>query len=68
MFDGQSGLVYEIWSRRTKTFLQEHGYDIWYSVVTGYNALEKTNTATKKELKKIHNNKITMAFIMEGLK
>jgi hypothetical protein len=34
MFDGQSGLVYEIWSRRTKTFLQEQGYDIWYSVVT----------------------------------
>jgi hypothetical protein len=45
--------------------LQAHGYDIWYSVVTGYNATKKPKTATKKELKK--NNKIAMDFILEGL-
>jgi hypothetical protein len=53
-----------MWSRR-KTFFQAHGYDIWYSVVTGYNGSKKPNTAAKKELKK--NNKIAMDFIMEGL-
>jgi hypothetical protein len=65
MFNGQNGLDYEIWRRRMKTFLQAQGYDIWYSVVTGYNGSKKPKTATKKELKK--NNKITMDFIMEGL-
>jgi hypothetical protein len=65
MFDGQSGLKYEMWSIRTRTFLEAHGYDIWYSVVTGYNATKKEKTTTKKELKK--NNKIAMDFILEGL-
>jgi hypothetical protein len=40
-FDGQSGLEYEIWSRRKKVFLKAHGYDIWKSVVIGYNATRK---------------------------
>jgi hypothetical protein len=48
-----------------KVFLQEQGYDVWNSVVTGYNATNKPKTATKKELKR--NKKITMDFIMEGL-
>jgi hypothetical protein len=49
----RSGLKYEMWSIRMKTFLQAHGYDIWYSVVTGYNATKKPpKTATKKELKR----------------
>jgi hypothetical protein len=49
-----------------KVFLQAQGYDIWHSVVTGYNATKKPpKTATKKELKK--NNKIAMDFILEGL-
>ena len=48
-----------------KTFLQAHGYDVWYSVVTGYSGSKKPKTATKIELKK--NNKIAMDFIMEGL-
>jgi len=34
MFDGKKVLVYEIWKKRTKTCLQEKGYDIWYLVVT----------------------------------
>jgi hypothetical protein len=61
MFNGQNGLEYEMWSIRTKTFLKAQGYDIWYSVVTGYNATKKSKTTTKKELKK--NNKIEMDFI-----
>jgi hypothetical protein len=48
-----------------RTFLEAHGYDIWYLVVTGYNATKKAKIATKKELKK--NKKITMDFIWEGL-
>jgi hypothetical protein len=64
-FNGQNGLKYEMWSIGMKTFLEAQGYDIWYSVVTGYNATKKEKTATKKELKK--NNKIAMDFIWEGL-
>jgi hypothetical protein len=65
MFDGQSGIVYEIWSRIMKTFLQAQGYDICYSFFTRYNGSKKPKTTTKKELKK--SNKIAMDFIMEGL-
>jgi hypothetical protein len=65
LFNGQNGLKYEMWSIRMRTFLEAHGYDIWYSVVTGYNATKKAKTATKKELKK--NKKIAMDFIWEGL-
>jgi hypothetical protein len=28
MFNGHNGLDYEIWSGRTKVFLQAHGYDV----------------------------------------
>jgi len=52
MFNGQNGLDYESWRRRMKTFLQTHGYDIWYSVVTRYNGSKKPKTKFKKELKK----------------
>jgi hypothetical protein len=52
MFNGQNGLEYEMWSIRMRTFLKAQGYDIWYSVVTGYNATKKAKTTTKKELKK----------------
>ena len=65
MFNDQNGLDYEIWRKIMKTCLQAQRYDIWYSVVIGYNGSKKPKTATKKELKK--NNKITMDFIMEGL-
>jgi hypothetical protein len=34
MFNGQNGLKYEMWSRRTKVFLQEKGHYIWISIVT----------------------------------
>jgi hypothetical protein len=54
-----------MWNIRMKIFLKGQGYDIWQSIVTGYNATKKPNTATKKELKR--NNKIVMYFIMEGL-
>jgi hypothetical protein len=28
LFNGQNGLKYDIWSGRTKLFLEAHGYDI----------------------------------------
>jgi hypothetical protein len=63
MFNGQNGCKYEMWSRRTKVFLQAHY--IWLSVVTGYDSPKRETTAAKQELKK--NNKIAMDFIWEGL-
>jgi hypothetical protein len=48
-----------------KAFLGSQGYDVWYSVVTGYIGSKKLNTSTKKELK--GNNKIEMDFILKGL-
>jgi hypothetical protein len=65
LFNGQNGLKYEIWSRRTKVFLQAHGNYIWLSVIKRYDSSKREKTATKKELKK--NNKIAMDFIWEGL-
>jgi hypothetical protein len=65
MFNGQNGLDYESWSRRMKTFFQAHRYDIWYSIVIGYNDSKKPNIAAKKQLKK--KKTIVMDFIMEGL-
>jgi hypothetical protein len=60
-FNGQNGLKYEMWSGRTKVFLQEQVYYIWLSVVTGYDSSKREKTASKKKLKK--NNKIEMDFI-----
>jgi hypothetical protein len=34
MFNGENGLKYDMWSRRMKLFLQEHGHYIWVSFVT----------------------------------
>jgi hypothetical protein len=65
MFNGQNGLKYEMWRRRTEVFLQAHGYYIELSVVTGYDSSKRENTTTKKEMKK--NKKIAMDFIWEGL-
>jgi hypothetical protein len=65
MFNGQNDFKYEMWSRRTKVFLQGEGNYIWLSVVTGYDSSKRAKTTTKKELKK--NKKIAMDFIWEGL-
>jgi hypothetical protein len=65
MFNGQNGFKYEMWSRRTKVFLQAQGNYIWLSIVTGYDNSKRAKTTAKKELKK--NKKITMDFIWEGL-
>jgi uncharacterized membrane protein YiaA len=65
LFNGRNGLKYGLWSGRMKVFLQEQGYYIWISVVTGYDSSKMEKTASKKELKK--NNKIAMDFIWEGL-
>ena len=61
MFNGQNGFNYEMWSIRTKVFLQAQGHYICLLVVTGYDSSKREKTATKKELRK--NNKITMDFI-----
>jgi hypothetical protein len=65
MFNGHNGFKYDMWSRRTKVFLQEQGHYIWLLVVTGYDSSKREKTAAKKEMKK--NNKIAMDFILEGL-
>jgi hypothetical protein len=65
MFNGQNGFKYEMWSIRTKVFLQEQGHYIWLSVVTGYDSSKRAKTIAKKEVRK--NNKIAMDFIWEGL-
>jgi hypothetical protein len=51
MFNGLKDLKYELWSSRMKVFLQEQGYDIWKSFVTGYDSSKRENTTAKKELK-----------------
>ena len=65
LLNGHNGLKYEMWSGRTKVFLQEHGYYIWLLVSTGYDSSKREKTGAKKELKK--NKKIEMDFIWEGL-
>jgi hypothetical protein len=55
LFNGHNGLKYDMWSGRTKVFLQEQGYYIWLSIVSGYDSSKREKTAAKKELKK--NNK-----------
>jgi hypothetical protein len=65
LFNGQNGSKYEMWSIRTKLFLQEQGNYIWLSFVTGYDSSKREKTTAKKELKK--NNKIGMDFIWKGL-
>jgi hypothetical protein len=65
MFNGQNGFKYEMWSIRTKVFLQAQGHYIWLSVVTGYDSSKREKTVAKKELRK--NKKIEMDFIWEGL-
>ena len=41
LFNGHNGLKYELWSGRMKVFLQEHGYYIWLSIVTGYDCIQE---------------------------
>jgi hypothetical protein len=65
MFNDQKGLKYELWSCMMKVFLKEHGYNIWKSLMTGYNATKKSKTKANKELNK--NTKKYIDFICEGL-
>ena len=52
LFNGQNGLMYELWSGRKKLFLKEQGYDIWQSVVKTYDSSKREKTTRKKELKR----------------
>jgi hypothetical protein len=65
LFNGQDGLKYEIWNGRMKVFLKARGYDIWPSIVIGYDGSKRAKTTGKKELNK--NNKLAMDIIWEGL-
>jgi hypothetical protein len=49
-------MQYEMWSNRMIFFLKAHGYDVWYSVVTGYTATKNPKTTAKKELKRNKKN------------
>jgi hypothetical protein len=49
-----------------RVFFQEHGFEIWNSIVSGYTTPKKhMKTTTKKELKR--NHKMEMDFILDGL-
>jgi hypothetical protein len=50
-FNGHNGLKYEIWSGRMKVFLKAQGYDIWKSIVIGYDSSKREKNTTKKDLK-----------------
>jgi hypothetical protein len=65
MFNGHNGFKYEMWSRRTKVFLQAQRHYIWLSIVIGYDSSKKENSLSYEELKT--NKKIAMDFIQEGL-
>ena len=41
LFNGHNGLKYDIWSGRMKVFLKAQEYDIWQSVVTGYDGSKR---------------------------
>jgi hypothetical protein len=48
MFNGQNGFKYDMWSIRTKVFLQEHGHYIWLSVVIGYDSSKRENVCSQE--------------------
>jgi hypothetical protein len=59
------GINFEYWSNRMKTYLKSLGADVWFSVSSGYNALNKPKTVTQKEEKR--TNKLTIDTILDGL-
>jgi hypothetical protein len=52
-FDGKN---YAFWSRRMKTYVQAHGFDVWRSVVDEYKA--PTIPLTYKNGKKLEENNL----------
>jgi hypothetical protein len=50
-FDGQN---YSFWNKRMQTFLQEHGFDVWQSILDGY--VVPTTPPTDKYGKKLNEN------------
>jgi hypothetical protein len=59
-FDGHN---YAFWSRRMKTYVQAHGFEVWKSVVYGYK--EPTVPPTNENGKKLglNNSKSTNALL-----
>jgi hypothetical protein len=62
-FDGQK---YAFWSRRMKTYIQAHGFEIWQSVVDGYKepAVPPTN---ERAIKLGQNNFKATNALLNGL-
>jgi hypothetical protein len=48
-----------------ENYLKALGEYVWFSVASGYNALNKPKTATQKEAKR--NNKLAIDTILDGL-
>jgi hypothetical protein len=59
------GSNFEYWSNRMETYLKDLGVDVWFSIVSGYNALKKPKTAAQKEARRV--NKLEMDTILDGL-
>jgi hypothetical protein len=62
-FDGNN---YAFWSKRIKTFLQAHGFDVWQSAVDGY-AAPSTPPADKYGNKLSENNSKDKRTIISSL-
>jgi hypothetical protein len=57
---------YALWSRRMKTYVQAHGFDVWKSVVDGYK--EPSTHPTDNDGKKLsQNNSREKNDILNGL-
>jgi hypothetical protein len=48
-----------------ETYLKYLGEDVWFSVASGYNALNEPKVASQKEEKR--NNKLAIDTILDGL-
>jgi hypothetical protein len=62
-FDGQK---YAFWSRRMKTYIHAHGFEIWKSVLDGYKEPTIPPTSEKSMKLSQNNSKVTNA-LMNGL-
>jgi hypothetical protein len=61
-FDGSN---FEYWSNTMETYLKDLGEDVWFSVSSGYNALNKPKTTAEKEARR--KNKLALDTILDGL-
>jgi hypothetical protein len=62
-FDGKK---YAFWSRRMKTYIQAHGFEIWQSIVDGYKEPAVLPTSERSIKLGQNNSKATNA-LLNGL-